>query len=107
MMLNLNRIGSLERSTLVLRSVGAIVAGLLLVIIAYAVRSVPVTSGDSIGMNSTMGTAREIGLSLFDRWMLPFQVVGLMLLAAVVGVVALTKRETKINKNRQVSGAEQ
>ncbi len=106
MMLNLNRIGTLERSTLVLRTIGALVAGLLLIIVAYAVRSIQMTSNVSIGAMTSMGTAKEIGLSLFNRWMFPFEIIGVMLLAAVVGVVALAKRDS-IPFTRRTTGAEQ
>ncbi|MHC4820499.1 MAG: NADH-quinone oxidoreductase subunit J [Planctomycetota bacterium] len=39
------------------------------------------------------GGAAAVGISLFDQYLLPFEVVSLLLLAAIVGSVALTKRK--------------
>ncbi len=38
------------------------------------------------------GSAHEIGRELFTRWLLPFEVVSLLLLGAILGAVILTKR---------------
>jgi NADH:ubiquinone oxidoreductase subunit 6 (subunit J) len=37
------------------------------------------------------GTAERIGAQLFNSWVLPFELVGLLLLAALVGAIALSK----------------
>lgn len=42
----------------------------------------------------TMGSAAEVGDNLFKRFLLPFEVVSVLLLAAIIGVVALLKRKT-------------
>ncbi|MDK9699265.1 MAG: NADH-quinone oxidoreductase subunit J [bacterium] len=100
MMLNLNLIGKLERSNIVLRAVGGLVAGLILVLLSFAVRttSVAVTEGVTETTQMSLGTAKELGSWLFQRWVLPFQIVGVMLLAAIVGAVALSKREPTSSK---------
>ncbi|MBW4438826.1 MAG: NADH-quinone oxidoreductase subunit J [Pleurocapsa minor GSE-CHR-MK-17-07R] len=53
------------------------------------------------------GSPRAIGYSLFTEFLLPFQVLGLLLLAAMVGVIVLTQREIKpvkkIQQRRKVS----
>ncbi|MCF7669108.1 MAG: NADH-quinone oxidoreductase subunit J [Verrucomicrobia bacterium] len=41
------------------------------------------------------GGARELGELLFSAYVLPFEVVSVLLLAAIVGVVVLNKRETE------------
>ncbi len=38
------------------------------------------------------GTAERIGTELFRRWVLPFEVVSVLLLAALVGAVVLSRR---------------
>jgi NADH-quinone oxidoreductase subunit J len=35
----------------------------------------------------------EIGLAIFSRWVLPFEVASILLLAALVGAIALARRE--------------
>jgi NADH-quinone oxidoreductase subunit J len=37
------------------------------------------------------GTTERIGAQLFNSWVLPFELVGLLLLAALVGAIALSK----------------
>jgi len=37
-------------------------------------------------------SVREVGVPLFQRWLLPFEVVSVLLLTAIVGAVALTKK---------------
>ncbi len=93
MMLNLNTIGSFERSGLALRVVGALIAGLMLVMIAFMVRQDVNFTTPVSHTQFAMGSAKAIGLVLFDQWTLPFQIVGVMMLAAIIGVVALVKRE--------------
>lgn len=36
---------------------------------------------------------REMGLEVFTRWFLPFQALGLLLLAALIGAIVLAKRD--------------
>jgi NADH-quinone oxidoreductase subunit J len=53
------------------------------------------------------GSPHSIGYSLFTTFLLPFQVLGLLLLAAMVGVIVLTHRELapvkKVQARRRVS----
>ncbi len=53
------------------------------------------------------GSPRAIGYSLFTQFMLPFQVLGLLLLASMVGAIVITQREMKplrkIQQRRKVS----
>ena len=39
------------------------------------------------------GTAEEIGASVFHTWVLPFEIVSVLLLAALVGAIVLSRRE--------------
>ncbi|KXK13623.1 MAG: NADH-ubiquinone/plastoquinone oxidoreductase subunit 6 [Chloroflexi bacterium OLB15] len=47
------------------------------------------------------GSPRAIGYSLFTQFMLPFQVLGLLLLAAMVGVIVIVQRELKPKRKQQ------
>lgn len=40
-----------------------------------------------------MGTAEEVGKTLFDRFILPFEVASVLLLAGILGAVVLSKKE--------------
>jgi NADH-quinone oxidoreductase subunit J len=39
------------------------------------------------------GTIKDVGLTLFSKWVLPFELVSILLLVALVGAVTLSKRE--------------
>ncbi len=41
----------------------------------------------------TPGTAERIGAALFRSWVLPFEVVGVLLLAALIGAIVLSRPE--------------
>ena len=41
------------------------------------------------------GVVRGIGLRLFDTYNLPFQIIGILVLVATIGVVVLSKRELR------------
>jgi NADH-quinone oxidoreductase subunit J len=39
------------------------------------------------------GTIKDVGLTLFSKWVLPFELVSILLLVALVGSVALSKKD--------------
>jgi NADH-quinone oxidoreductase subunit J len=39
------------------------------------------------------GTIKDVGLTLFNKWVLPFELVSILLLVALVGSVTLSKRK--------------
>lgn len=41
------------------------------------------------------GTIHDVGLTLFSEWVLPFELVSILLLVALVGSVTLVKKEIK------------
>jgi NADH-quinone oxidoreductase subunit J len=63
-----------------------------------------------IETNETFGSPRDIGRDLFTTYLLPVNVVGFLLLVALVGVIVLTRpevlaapRRSSINRRRKVS----
>ncbi len=44
---------------------------------------------------SKIDDVRNIGLLLFDKYNLPFQIIGVLILVATIGVVVLSKRELR------------
>ena len=50
-----------------------------------------VPAGDSAGIPFTT-SAKSFGYSLFTKYMLPFQVTGFLLLAAMIGVIVVSKK---------------
>ncbi len=43
--------------------------------------------------DTKFGTIQDVGLTLFSEWVLPFELVSILLLVALVGSVTLSKRE--------------
>src|SRR5207302_1909764 len=44
---------------------------------------------------STLDDVHRIGLLLFDKYNLPFQIIGVVILVATIGAVMLSRRETR------------
>lgn len=62
------------------------------VFIFYAVTNSINKTGNTGDATPTMGATVEIGKSLFTRYLLPFEAVGLLLLMAIVGAMLLSRR---------------
>lgn len=104
MMLNLNTITNYERTTFVSKAIGAVLGGLTLVVLTYSIRTTKWVPTSLQGISdSNWGTTKSVGLELFSDWMLMFQIIGVLLFAAVIGVVALMKRNViRTIENRRV-----
>jgi len=50
------------------------------------------------------GDARSLGLTLFDRYVLPFEFVSILLLAAIVGAIVLSQRGSGTTSPPEVEG---
>jgi len=68
------------------------VGGLLLVVLAVMLRSGLFRGAPAPG--TVPGGVAAIGRELFTAYLYPFEVTSVLLLAALVGVIALTKRRT-------------
>ena len=92
----LTRGGESERASLppvALPLMGLTVAGCLFAVLAWAVfHSVAVHTA---GPPATAVTVRELGADLMDGYVLPLEVIGLMLTAALVGAVILAMKEKR------------
>jgi NADH-quinone oxidoreductase subunit J len=95
MMLNLRDPEKLEGKRTIWQTLGAIVgAGFGLVLLAY------LSSNPGIGVPSVpmtqeayaMGSTSFVGKALFTDYVLAFEIAGVLLLAAVIGAVALAKK---------------
>lgn len=93
MLLNLNKDTEPQKSTRWKLS-AAIAAGLLLVTLVGAMRgSIHVnTSPDA---NGQVGLVENLGKVLFTDFVVPFEIAGILFLAAMVGAVLVGKRDLK------------
>jgi NADH-quinone oxidoreductase subunit J len=46
---------------------------------------------------NTMVNLRELGMALFDQYLLPFEVTSILLLVAMVGAIVLIRREKRVH----------
>jgi NADH-quinone oxidoreductase subunit J len=91
MMLNLNKDSEPVRS--LLTKLGwAIPAGLLLLVLVGVTRA---TSEMPVPTGQTIGLVENLGKTLFEEFLLPFEISSILFLAGMVGAVLLGKREVK------------
>lgn len=93
MLLNLNKEDESHKSGY-LRFAAVISAGLLLLVIVAALRGVD-SARVKVGAPTTYGMVKELGKLLFNEFLLPFEIVSILLLAAMVGAVMLGKAHMK------------
>jgi NADH-quinone oxidoreductase subunit J len=109
MLLNLNRESEASKTN-VFRFIAVISAGLLLVVFVGALRGSE-SSQVVLSKSTEIGLVKNLGQMLFGEFLLPFEIVSILLLAAMVGAVMLGKthmkrvKEMKQQKNVRGSAA--
>lgn len=73
---------------------GGVVIAPIMIFLLKAANTLP--DGAVTGAGDTFGSVKEVGMVLFTDWLLPFEIVSILLLVALVGAVVLAgKREGK------------
>ena len=92
MFLNLSKDAEPHKTTLV-KFAGVISAGLLMVVMFSALKQT--VGGDEIKniTQTDIGLVKNLGKTLFKDFLLPFEIVSILLLTAMVGSVLLAKKE--------------
>jgi NADH-quinone oxidoreductase subunit J len=109
MLLNLNRDSEPLKSN-AFRFIAVISAGLLMVVFVGALRGAE-SSQVVLTKSVEIGLVKNLGMMLFNEFLLPFEIVSILLLAAMVGAVMLGKthmkrvKELKQHKNGRGSTA--
>lgn len=93
MLMNLNQDNEPQRTTISKLIAGAI-GGLLLVVLVGALRGTEQLNINQSG-HSEIGLVKNLGKVLFNEFLFPFEIVSVLLLAALVGAILLGKKETK------------
>lgn len=93
MLLNLNKDDESRKSN-ILRFAAVVSAGLLLVVFIGALRGAESAQVNFNSSNNT-GLIKNLGVLLFNEFLLPFEIVSILLLAAMVGAVMLGKTHMK------------
>lgn len=91
MMLNLNK--ELEPNKSIVAKFAAVISGGLLMIVVISAMK----GADSVLVNkqSDIGLVETLGSVLYNKYMLPFEMVSVLFLTAIVGAVMLGKKEIK------------
>jgi len=73
-------------------------AAFAITLIYYILKAAVVYTGGPEVFNAS---AREIGLKMFEAYILPFEAVSILLLSAIVGALVLSQRTTTVNKEAE------
>ena len=93
MMLNLREPEKLEERKPIWVGLGVVVGlGLGLVLMAYLVRGGVELMADPSAQSYVLGSSKWLGKELFTNYVLAVEIAGVLLLAAVIGAVALAKK---------------
>jgi NADH-quinone oxidoreductase subunit J len=93
MLLNLNKDDESQKSNLI-RIAAVVSAGLLMLVLIGALKGAE-TSRVVFDAHQNIGMVKNLGDMLFNDFLLPFEIVSLLLLSAMVGAVMLGKTHTK------------
>jgi NADH-quinone oxidoreductase subunit J len=91
MLLNLNEAVE-KQKTLLLKVAAIATGGLFMVVLSAALRTAETTYIDA----SVVGSARNLGKVLLNEYLLPFEAVSLLLLAAMTGAIMMARSRKKI-----------
>lgn len=76
-----------------MRPVAGILGGALAVETLYIFLTQPFQS--AVQTSAEFGSPAQVGMALFSDYLLPFEITSVLLLAAMVGAIVLTKREKR------------
>ena len=102
MLLNLNK--DTEPQKEAVYKITAIISGGLLMLVFVAALKDAEAEQLQLGVNTENGLVKNLGKMLFNEFLLPFEIVSVLLLAAMVGAVMLGKTPVK-EARQQAKGA--
>lgn len=78
-----------------------LIAGLCVAVVAVAFTAVLIQGGlgEAVTADSFDSSPQALGLLLFEEYVFPFEVTGILLLTAMIGVVILNQRNKKRGNN--------
>ena len=92
MMLNLNTVTSIVSNGPVGRYLSALAGLGMAGILGYAVMKITLPAAGT-GIATEIGFVKVLGKMLFNEYLLPFELTSVLLIATMVGVIVLTKKE--------------
>jgi NADH-quinone oxidoreductase subunit J len=96
MMMNLN--ADAEPPKNMYMKMAGVISGLCLMIVVVAALSRPGNSGSTVMMaGSDIGLIEKLGNSLFNQYVIPFEISSVLFLSAMIGAVILGKKDEASN----------
>jgi NADH-quinone oxidoreductase subunit J len=102
MLLNLNKDTEPQKNSIY--KFAAILSGGLLMLVMVGALKGAESATIQLGSNSEVGLVKNLGRMLFNEFLLPFEIVSVLLLAAMVGAVMLGKTPLKATQQESKSG---
>jgi len=96
MLLNLSE-DTEPQKTMFAKLIAGVIGGLLLLVLVGALKGTEQLEISKYG-HSDVGLMKNLGRVLFKEFLFPFEIVSILLLAALVGVIMLGKKESKENQ---------
>jgi NADH-quinone oxidoreductase subunit J len=93
MLMNLNE-DTEPQKTMAAKLIAGVIGGLLLLVLVGALKGTDQLDITKYGY-SEAGLMKNLGRVLFKEYLFPFEIVSVLLLAALVGAIMLGKKETK------------
>ncbi len=93
MLMNLNE-ESEPQKTMISKFIAGIIGGLILLVLVATLKGTEQLELSSYG-HSDVGLIKNLGRVLFHEYLFPFEIVSVLLLAALVGAIMLGKKEVK------------
>jgi len=104
MLLNLNQDSEPHKKTIY--KFAAIVSGGLLMLVLVAALKGADAAQVRLGAHSDIGLVKNLGKMLFNEFLLPFEIVSVLLLAAMVGAVMLGKTPLRVIQHENRSNGQ-
>jgi NADH-quinone oxidoreductase subunit J len=96
MMLNLNK-RAVPTQPFLIKIIGAISGGLLLITLLGALRGLSVGTETASMELTDIGLVKNLGQVLFTKFLMPFEISSVLFLSAMIGAVMLGKKNLKDN----------
>lgn len=94
MLLNLSKDNE-PRASSVMKLAASLAAGVLVIVLVAALKDATFVQGSAAEANG-QGLVENLGMLLFNKYVLPFEVSSVLFIAAMVGAVLLSKKEKQI-----------
>ncbi len=94
MLINLNR-ESEPKTGIISRFAGVVASGLLLLVMVAILKKTESSQTELAAIQGNqIGLVKSLGLVLYREYLLPFEIAGILFLAAIIGAVVLGKKES-------------